>query len=306
VSRTWDAAEAQVETDTGWVLHELHRLADRCRVLVREAGTGRRWTKLTDDGRREVVSELDVRIERVVQDGLMESFPCAGVFTEESSHSRAVLDADLCFVIDPIDGTREYLAGRSSFAISVAVLCGGVPRLGMIDFPARDQRFVCLADKAVLLNGRPLSRRPDRPYERQDECIRLAVSPAQFGSGQLGCLLDRYPRLQPVVAGSVTNKLALLCLGDVDAAVYLPLGDGAVALWDFLGFAVGLPVLGLGFGDLAGTLDLVTCRPTFWHQGWVAGTERGRAALRRAVRASCAVPAPRRLFLARPGGLAPA
>ncbi len=290
-----------METDIGQVLHELHRLVDRCRVIVREAGTGRLWTKLTDDGRHEVVSELDVGIERIIQDGLMRCFPHAGVFTEESSHSRAVLDADLCFVIDPIDGTREYLAGRSSFAISVAVLCGGVPRLGMIDFPARDQRFVCLADEAVLLNGRPLGRRPDRPYEREDECIRLAVSPAQYGSEQLRCMLARYPRLQPVGAGSVTNKLALLCLGDVDAALYLPLGGGAVALWDFLGFAVGLPALGLGFGDLAGTLDLVTCRPTFWHQGWVAGTERGLATLRRAVLASNAfLAAPQRLFW--PGG----
>ncbi|HZD68202.1 MAG TPA: inositol monophosphatase family protein [Actinomycetes bacterium] len=272
--------------DVERVRGELQALLDACRAQVDRLDPGEvRW-KLTDDGRREPVSELDVRLEDTLRGGLRRAFPRAEVFGEESEHERAAIGAGLCFVIDPIDGTKELLAGRSGFATSVAVLSGGVPRLGVVDFPARDQRFVCLPGNGVELNGWPLRGHAAARADRERRLVRLAVSPVQARAEVLERLARAWPDLELVPVGAVANKLALLCLGDVDAAVFLPISGGVVALWDYLGFAVGLPALGLGFRDLATDRDLAAMLPTYWRNGWVAGTAEGRARLRAALAAS--------------------
>src|SRR5262245_60100626 len=79
----------------------------------------------------------------------------AGGSSQVSAPDQTSLDrGGLCFVIDPIDGTSEFAAGRSGFAICVALFDDGSPAGAMLDLPAQDRRFSCVVGGGTFLNGR--------------------------------------------------------------------------------------------------------------------------------------------------------
>lgn len=264
---------------------EIEALLDRCRRLIYQADNPIMRAKTVDDGRSELVSDLALRLDGTLLTSLARALPDATIFSEHTEHGPELLNTGLCCVVGPIDGAAELLAGRSSYAMAIAVLADGVPQLGVVDFPARDQRFVSLPGQGVLLNNRMLPSPIGRAVEGRAS-FRVAVSPAQLASGALRQLVSALPRALPVPAGAITNKLGLLCLGDVDAALHLPTPGEVVGLWDFLALALALPAMDMAFCSLADDNDLVSLRPTYWQEGWIAGPSESRAALRAAFRST--------------------
>jgi fructose-1,6-bisphosphatase/inositol monophosphatase family enzyme len=264
---------------------EIEALLDRCRRLIYQADNPIMRTKTDENRRRELVRDLALRLDETLLTSLTRTFSDAAVFSKRTAHRIELLDSGLCCVVGPIDNTAELLAGRSCYAISIAVLAKGVPQLGVVDFPARDQRFVSLPGQGVLLNNRMLPEPIVRTLQSEGS-LRVAVGPLQLANGTLRELRAALPGVLLVPVASITGKLALLCLGDVDAALHLPAGDRAMGLWEFLGLALALPAMGMAFCALADDADLVTLRPASWRKGWVAGPAESRAALRAALEAA--------------------
>jgi len=262
---------------------EIEALLDRCRRLIYQADNPIMRAKTTHDGRRELVRDLAPRLDETLLTSLARTFPDATIFNRGTGRDSELLNTSLCFVVGPIDNTAELLAGRSCYAISIAGLAEGMPQLGVVDFAARDQRFVSLPGQGVLLNNRMLPSPIGHTPAEGRASFRIAVSPAQLAGGTLQNLVRALPGVLPVPAGAITNKLGLLCLGDVDAALHLPTANDVVGLWNFLGLALALPAMGMAFCSLADDADLVRSRPTYWQDGWVAGTSASRAALRAAL-----------------------
>jgi fructose-1,6-bisphosphatase/inositol monophosphatase family enzyme len=261
---------------------EIEALLDRCRRLIYQADNPIMRAKTGEDRRRELVRDLVLRLDETLLTSLTRTFPDAAVFSESTEHRSVLLDSGLCCVVGPIDNTVELLAGRSCYAISIAVLAEGVPQLGVVDFPARDQRFVSLPGQGVLVNNRMLPPPIFRTLQGGGS-FRVAVSPTQVVSGLFGEFAALLPGVLLIPVSAITSKLGLLCLGDVDAALHLPAGDEVMGLWDFLGLALALPAMGMAFCDLAHDADLVSLRPTSWREGWVAGSSETRAELRAAL-----------------------
>src|SRR5689334_19974108 len=103
----------------------LHPTLDRCRELTARRGSAARWTKPADGSEGELITEIDIAIDRLLTEAITERMPDAAILSEESNPDPSALDAATCFVIDPIDGTRELAAGRPGFAISIALLRHG-------------------------------------------------------------------------------------------------------------------------------------------------------------------------------------
>jgi fructose-1,6-bisphosphatase/inositol monophosphatase family enzyme len=265
---------------------EIEALLDRCRRLIYQADNPIVRAKTGADERRTLVRDLELRLDDTLLTSLARTFPDATIFSSAREHDSKLLNAGMCCVVGPIDNTAELLAGRSCYAVSIAVLAEGAPQLGVVDFPARDQRFVSLPGQGVLLNNRMLPPPISRIPIEGRASYRIAVSPAQLAGGALQQLVRAFPDVLLVPAGAITNKLGLLCLGEVDAALHLPTPTEIVGLWSFLGLALALPAMGMAFRGLADDTDLVTLRPTYWHDGWVAGPPEARAVLRAALHSS--------------------
>ena len=131
------------------------------RNTVREAGALalslfrtelKNWTK----GASSPVSEADIAVNELISGRLRSATPHYGWLSEESIDDEQRLAKKRVWIVDPIDGTRGYLAGREDWCISVALVEGTRPVLAAVFAPASDEFFFAERGRGTLLNGAPV------------------------------------------------------------------------------------------------------------------------------------------------------
>ena len=122
------------------------------------------WDKSPDNP----VSEADLAIDAYLKDELGALVPSAGWLSEETADHPDRLDRSLCWVVDPIDGTRDFVRGNTGWCVSVALVSAGRALIGVLDAPARDEFWVATAGRGAMRNGQPLhaSTRGELPGAR--------------------------------------------------------------------------------------------------------------------------------------------
>jgi len=147
------------------VVDAVTRAADHALELWAGGATQvRRWEK--EPG--QPVCEADLAVDAMLREELARIVPDAAWLSEETKDDGARLDSGRLWVVDPIDGTRDYLAGRPGWAVSVALVEEGAPVIGILAAPARNELWVARAGQGARRNGSPLtaSRRIDLPGAR--------------------------------------------------------------------------------------------------------------------------------------------
>jgi myo-inositol-1(or 4)-monophosphatase len=114
------------------------------------------WTK----GASSPVSEADIAVNDLLERRLRPASPSYGWLSEESADDFARLDHRLLWVVDPIDGTRNYLAGKEDWCVSVALVDNGSPLLAALFAPAHGEFFFAARGQGATCNGRPLQATP--------------------------------------------------------------------------------------------------------------------------------------------------
>ena len=109
----------------------------------------------TKSGRRDVVTEYDRQVQAQLMQRLIEAVPDAHYFCEELDE-RDRLDAEQLFIIDPIDGTMNFVHGFHHSCISVAYAERGEVLAGAIYNPYMDELFTAAKGEGAYLNGRPI------------------------------------------------------------------------------------------------------------------------------------------------------
>ena len=132
-------------------------LRDRLASAVREAGAlalqtfrGQlvSWTK----GASSPVSEADIAVDALLRERLL-NIRDAGWLSEETEDDPARLRRDEVWVVDPIDGTRAYLAGSPEWVIAAALVCAGRPVVAALYAPVSDELFLSVAGGGATVNG---------------------------------------------------------------------------------------------------------------------------------------------------------
>jgi 3'(2'), 5'-bisphosphate nucleotidase len=82
------------------------------------------------------VTEADLAADRIIGEGLARLAPNIPSLSEERTHLAKLPYKDSFFLIDPLDGTKEFVAGRAEFTVNLALVTGGVPLLGIVAAPA--------------------------------------------------------------------------------------------------------------------------------------------------------------------------
>jgi myo-inositol-1(or 4)-monophosphatase len=112
----------------------------------------RNWTK----GASSPVSEADIAVNDLIRERLQQATPHYGWLSEESADDSARLDKSQVWIIDPIDGTRGYLAGREDWCVSAALVENASPVLAAVFAPATDEFFFATRGEGASLNGIPI------------------------------------------------------------------------------------------------------------------------------------------------------
>ena len=136
-------------------------LRDRLAVAVREAGavalrTFRRDPTSWIKGASSPVSEADIAVDALLRERLL-SIRDAGWLSEETEDDPARLRREEVWVVDPIDGTRAYLAGLPDWAVAAALVRAGRPLVGALYAPVSDELFLSVAGQGATLNGAPIA-----------------------------------------------------------------------------------------------------------------------------------------------------
>lgn len=105
--------------------------------------------------------EIDLAVDRLLRKRLSALLPDAGWLSEETADSVDRLSRGRVWVVDPIDGTRDYLRGRTGWAVSIALVEHGRPLLAVLDAPARGERWAAERGSGAMRNGTAL-RASDR------------------------------------------------------------------------------------------------------------------------------------------------
>src|SRR5229473_6617134 len=82
------------------------------------------------------VTEADVAADRIIAEGLARLFPDVPALSEERAHLAKPAYRGSFFLVDPLDGTKEFVAGRAEFTVNLALVTNGTPLLGIIGAPA--------------------------------------------------------------------------------------------------------------------------------------------------------------------------
>jgi myo-inositol-1(or 4)-monophosphatase len=135
----------------------LTRDAALLRDTVREAGSLaqsmfrtklKKWTK----GASSPVSEADIAVNDLLEARLRGATPDYGWLSEESADDKARLSRRLTWIVDPIDGTRNYLNGHDEWCVSVALVDDAAPVLGAVFAPVSNEFFFAARGQGTLLN----------------------------------------------------------------------------------------------------------------------------------------------------------
>ena len=194
---------------------DLTREAVLLTATVREAGALalslfrtelKNWTK----GASSPVSEADIAVNDLIAGKLRSATPDYGWLSEESADDEGRLDKQLVWIVDPIDGTRGYLAGREDWCVSVALVKDARPLLAAVFAPASNEFFFAERGRGTLLNGVPVHATSgieldfSRVAGPKPLVERLSRSPDE---------ISLHPRI-----GSLALRLCRVAHGRLDAA----------------------------------------------------------------------------------------
>jgi myo-inositol-1(or 4)-monophosphatase len=176
-------------------------------ALDRSGGAFRRWEKVPGHP----VCDIDLEVDSFLRERLSALEPEAGWLSEETLDASDRIERRRVWVVDPIDGTRDYLRGRPGWCVSVALVEDRVPVLGVLDAPARGEHWTAERDQGAWRNSR-----------------RLAVSErTRFAGSRVPAdALPRADRDLIAVAkpNSIALRIAMVAAGEADLVATLRWG----------------------------------------------------------------------------------
>jgi len=181
-------------------------------IGLRFAETGAQsWDKPGGAG---PVTEADLAVDMLLAERLRTARPGYGWLSEESTDGPARLDSDRVFIVDPIDGTREFISGGRAWAHALAVVEQGRVIAAAIHLPRLDKLYAAAAGRGATLNGRPIRV---TARTKLTGAHVLAAKPSYDAHNWRGAV----PELSRAYRPSLAYRLSLVAEGRYDAMMTL-------------------------------------------------------------------------------------
>lgn len=124
-------------------------------LYVMQELPGLRDRDISEKGPGDFVTKIDHASEAMIRGRIARDFPKDGFLAEESGGDMP--DAECVWVVDPLDGTNNYIHRFPHFSVSIAMLVDGRPEVGVIYDPTHNQLFACKRSEGVWLNDVPIT-----------------------------------------------------------------------------------------------------------------------------------------------------
>jgi myo-inositol-1(or 4)-monophosphatase len=195
----------------------IHAAREAGAIIMRTFRTEQRVTHKSPD---QPLTDADLAADAALKRTLLSNRLDYGWLSEETADNPERLRKRLVWIVDPIDGTRSYVAGHPEFAISIGLVENHRALLGVVYNPATDEMFVAArGEGARMADGKPLNVR------RDSDARALVASRSEINGGELEPFATSY---EIVPTGSTAYKLAKVAAGEAEAFV----SRGPKSEWD--------------------------------------------------------------------------
>ncbi len=194
------------------------------------------------------VTEADRRANECIVAGLRKAFAQDGVVAEETADQSDALKFERCWFVDPLDGTREFVAGRTDFSVMIGLAIGGRATVGVVFQPLEDKLYAGVVGGGAVLEVKGESRALKVSAISEANKLRL-ISSRSHRSKSVDAVKTKLGISQEDVSGSVGLKVGFLVEDKSD--VYVHLSDKS-AVWDTCGPEAILIAAGGRFTDMSG------------------------------------------------------
>jgi myo-inositol-1(or 4)-monophosphatase len=163
-----------------------------------------------DKGEDNPVTDADLAADKILEAKIRGAFPDHGWLSEETVDTPERLEKSHVWIIDPLDGTREFTQGIPEFVVSVGLVIDGRAVLGVLYNPIKKQLFAGIVGQGATLNGEPISvtAHPELKGSKV-VCSRTEMKKGWFD--------DYMDVLTPVPVGSVAYKFGLVAAGEAES-----------------------------------------------------------------------------------------
>ena len=220
-------------------------------ALINRASMELDLLKVNTKAPNDFVTEVDQAAERVIIDTLLAAYPGHGILAEESGSSRGAKDSEFVWIIDPLDGTTNFIHGLPVYAVSIALAHRGQVQQAVVYDPTRNDLFFASRGRGAFLNDKRL---------RVSKRLRLAES--LIGTGfpfRKGDNFHRYMQIFESVmqncAGLRRPGAAALDLCYVAAGYYDGFFETGLNPWDVAAGSLIITEAGGLVGNFTGDAD---------------------------------------------------
>ncbi|MEO1293877.1 MAG: 3'(2'),5'-bisphosphate nucleotidase CysQ [Pseudomonadota bacterium] len=178
------------------------------------------------------VTVADRAADAVIVDGLAAALPSIPVVTEERADSHAASGADRYFLVDPLDGTKEFVSGRGDYTVNIGLIENGVPTLGVVFAPAKKRLFwtpdyeLAVQESGEIASDSNGAGRCLTVANADNAALRVVASKSHR-TPETDAYIAHY-RVSDLVSAGSSLKFCLLAAGEADLYPRL----GPTAEWD--------------------------------------------------------------------------
>lgn len=232
--------------------------------------------KIHEKGRGDFVSAIDQQSEQIIRRILEEKYPTHAVLGEEFGAGE-VEDAEYQWVIDPLDGTANFIHGLPIFAVSIGLLKNGVPEIGVVYNPVTDDWFTAARGEGAQLNSLKIRANTQREPERAMVATGFPFKNPEKLPQQLAyceSVLQEFSDLRRL--GSAALDLCYVACGRQDAFFEANLNPWDIAAGILIAQEAGCIVT--DYDDKKAMLDngTVVCANAHLHPKLIQALQRGR------------------------------
>jgi myo-inositol-1(or 4)-monophosphatase len=231
-------------------------------AIINRAALDLDLLKVSSKGPNDFVSEVDQAAEQAIIDILLQAYPGHGILAEESGRAHGAKNSEYVWIIDPLDGTTNFLHGFPVYAVSIALAHRGQVQQGVVYDPTRNDLFYASRGRGAFLNDRRLR-----------VSKRTRMNEALIGTGfpfRKGDNFKRYVKMFEEVmqncAGLRRPGAAALDLCYVAAGYYDGFFETGLNPWDIAAGSLMITEAGGLIGNFTGEADYLHQREV------VAGT----------------------------------
>lgn len=195
----------------------------------------------------DLVSEADLESQKLIINTIMNEFPDAIILAEENwnGDKRILKHGKKVFVIDPLDGTLNYVHGMDFYSISIAMIDDGEIKYGVVYLPETDKLYYSEKNKGSYLNGLKLFRKNDKNLSESMFVTGWPYEPELFKKAYESISKIQKEIHEVRILGSAAGELCMLAEGKIDGYWEYGLGPWDLAAGVLIAKEAGMEIYGI-------------------------------------------------------------